>query len=156
MLNKVIVIALSIGLFACANVDTTSQVNCDGDWKIIGFETAEAGKSVRTFDQYLVACGKKAEIAKSDYLDGYTKGIIGYCSKDNGFAIGFKNLDMPQVCPYELRSEFTSGYELGRKEYKSKVAQFDKLAEQYERDRDNSIFNDFLSKENARLAEQKR
>lgn len=153
MLNKMIVVAISLVLFGCANVEKSAGVNCDGDWKKIGLETAQAGKSVRTLDEYIVACGKTAENGKSAYLDGYARGIVSYCSRDNGFAVGFKNVKMPDVCPYELRSEFVKGYELGRNEYQSKIGQYKNLVEQYERDRDNDIFNDFLRKENDRLSQ---
>lgn len=155
MLNKMMFVIMGVVLLGCTNVEKSSNVNCDGDWKQIGLETAQAGKSVRTLDEYIAVCGKKAESGKSAYLDGYAREIINYCSRDNGFSIGFKNLKMPEVCPYELRPEFVKGYELGQNEYQSKIGQFEDLVKQYERDKDNNIFNDALTKENARLSQPK-
>jgi hypothetical protein len=140
MFKKCMLVLIVVNLFGCANSRTTS-VDCSGDWKQIGLETAMAGKTVRTLDEYIAVCGKTALDGKSAYLDGYAKGIVQYCSKDNGYAIGIKNIELPQVCPYELRPVFEKGYKIGLTEYKLNKEQFEQLQRRNERDTANGKHN---------------
>lgn len=110
----------------------TKTLSCaDSDWDQVGYDTAMAGKSVRTFEEYKKQCGESLEtVAKQQYLDGYTRGVIEYCTFDNGFKLGSNNIQMPEVCPYEHRKNFVEGYNAGQFELAEKKRRLDELEEQ--------------------------
>ena len=47
------------------------------------------------------------------YLDGYTVGIVEYCTYDNGYALGLRRGKFLNICPMELRAAYTKGYNQG-------------------------------------------
>ena len=142
MIRMICLLLVVYSLVSCTNREPIAIVNCDSDWKKIGYDAARAGKAVRKIDDYIQVCGKKAEVGKSAYLDGYARGIIEFCNKDNGFAIGAKGLDMPQVCPYELRSEFAKGHELGLKQHRINMDDWKDMVEKSVRENSPSVSND--------------
>lgn len=120
-------------LVSCAG--NVKQISCvDNDWNRIGYETATAGKSVRTFDTYSEQCLESpGDEAKKTYVDGFTRGIIEYCTYENGFELGLKDRSLADVCPMELRSAFNEGYKRGKFEYDEKMRRMGSLSEQKER-----------------------
>lgn len=113
-MSKILIALLILtGLSACAG--NTKQLTCTGqDWKTLGYNTAKEGKNIHTFDSYTESCGDKLDsTAKAAYIDGYTKGIIEFCTYDNGYQYGSNNLEDPNICPYEVRAVFVKGYKKG-------------------------------------------
>lgn len=98
-------------------------VACSGiDWVDLGYTTAKSGETVRTFDKYRDGCGKNLETGALDsYLDGFTKGVIEYCTFESGYAMGALNRSVTNSCPVEVRSVFNKGYEKGQMEFKEKL-----------------------------------
>lgn len=115
--------ALIVCLLSLAACSSNPQVACSGqDWKELGFETAVSGKPVRTFDSYKDQCGSRLEANAMDlYLDGYTLGILGYCTYEKGFELGSSNRSVKPTCPLELRAEFNRGYNHGKVEFDKKA-----------------------------------
>lgn len=128
----------SICILFClqANNLMAAKKNCsDKDWGKVGYSTAMAGKSIRSFDKITSKCNLKPEPeekAKSLYLDGYTQAVIEFCTKQNGYNWGSENKKFPDVCPFEIRREFTVGYNLGRIDYRDKMAKFNKRKDDQE------------------------
>lgn len=126
--------ALTVTLVGCGG--NVKQVSCVGkDWLQLGYDTAMAGESVRTFDTYRKQCADNLEKnAMTIYIDGYTKGVMEYCTYDNGFILGGQNKSIKNICPPELRELFNRGYNVGLAELKIKMRDLEKITE--ERDRD--------------------
>lgn len=112
------------------------SVTCTGiDWNDLGYTTATKGKSVRTFDAYRDQCGNNLEEGAMDsYIEGYTKGVIEYCTYDNGYILGKQNKPIGASCPIEVRSLFEKGYAQGLRELKENLAELDRERENTERE----------------------
>lgn len=105
------------------------------DWYQVGYQTALDGKSIRSFDEYQSRCdGKIDKIAKNSYIDGYTKGIMEYCTYDKGYDLGINNFEDPKTCPFELRSAFNDGYKRGLYVYRERVKIMEKRSQDFEDD----------------------
>jgi len=122
MLENVMFKYLLIGslalLTACGG--NVKEVACTGDWHDVGYQTALDGEHVRTFEKYKTSCGESlvAE-AKDRYLDGYTKGVIEYCTYDNGYKLGKRNIKIESTCPYEISMDFRRGYKVGNIDFQN-------------------------------------
>jgi len=111
-----------VGVLASCGGNVKNQ-QCTGvDWDQHGYETAKAGKSPRDFNRYRDGCGDKLEAGATDtYLDGYTRGLVEFCTYENGYARGFSNKSMDNACPVEMRSKYERGYKVGLLELKEKI-----------------------------------
>lgn len=110
--------AATMLLAGCAS--TANRVSCvDNDWTKIGYDTAIDGKTVRAFEGYSDKCLEPVgDKAKKSYVDGFTKGILEFCTFENGYLQGSENLSIKEVCPVEVRSAYVKGYNQGLFEYK--------------------------------------
>jgi hypothetical protein len=134
MIRRIFVITLSASLLACAGNTIKSDVTCTNkNWFTVGYSTALSGQSVRTFDKYKEKCTNLEEQALSKYLDGFTKGVIEYCTFDNGYAVGSSNAENPNSCPLELRTEFTHGYNRGRADFEISISRLKAASAERER-----------------------
>lgn len=132
-MNKIITVAITVfTLAACQSTaeKAQEQVSCSSNWVDLGYEVAVDGKSVRTFTKYEEMCKESINAnAKSDYLDGYTKGIVEYCTYDKGFDLGESGQINKKVCPHELRQDFDKGFLAGHRALEEKKDQVRKEAE---------------------------
>ncbi|HMU66860.1 MAG TPA: DUF2799 domain-containing protein, partial [Cellvibrionaceae bacterium] len=124
--------AMAIALSGCAG--GVKEVACSGqNWAGFGYKMGSEGRSVHEFDSHRSACGSNLEKgALKAYLDGYTRGIIEYCTYDNGYMVGSKNQSISDNCPAELRASYTKGYNLGKIEFAEKVRQMHNQVEDAE------------------------
>jgi hypothetical protein len=99
------------------------RVSCNGlNWGNVGYESAQAGESIRQFDQFRDGCGEHLEKgALEAYMDGYSKGVAEHCTYQNGYDRGFTKKSMSKVCPEELRSEYERGYKMGKFDLTTRV-----------------------------------
>ncbi|MBY8976384.1 DUF2799 domain-containing protein [Rhodobacteraceae bacterium NNCM2] len=51
------------------------------------------------------------------YQAGHRKGLVEYCTLENGFDVGFSGRSYQDVCPAENEADFLQGYEIGLAEY---------------------------------------
>jgi len=114
-------VALVACLSGCAG--GVKDVACSGqNWAGFGYKIGSEGKSVHEFDAHRSACGSNLEQgALKAYLDGYTRGIIEYCTYDNGYKVGSKNTPMSEFCPAEVRANYAKGYKVGKNEFTDKL-----------------------------------
>lgn len=111
------------------------KVSCAGkDWRQAGYDTALKGQPVRSFESQRDSCQNPPEdAAKREFIDGFTRGIIEYCTYDTGFAAGAANENLKDVCPAEVRAGFIKGYKHGQLEYTENIRRMDRMADQNER-----------------------
>ncbi len=132
-MKKIITVAITVfTLAACQSTTEEAQVkvSCSSNWVDVGYEVALDGKSVRTFTKYEEMCKESLSAsAKSDYLDGYTKGIVEYCTYEKGFDLGESGKLNNNVCPHELRQNFDKGFLAGDRALVEKKDQVQKEAE---------------------------
>lgn len=98
------------------------------------------GKSVRTFDAYRDGCGENLEAgALNSYIDGYTRGIVEFCTYEHGYEYAAQNLSMPDVCPTELKSAFEKGYAVGKFELREKLSELNRKQEDQVRQQEAKV-----------------
>ncbi|HEY6527225.1 MAG TPA: DUF2799 domain-containing protein [Cellvibrionaceae bacterium] len=104
------------------------KIACTGqDWTGFGYKAGAEGKSVHEFDAHRSDCGAKLEKnALKAYLDGYTRGIVEFCTYENGYAMGNKKLPMSENCPLEVRASFVKGYNVGKLDIDEKIHRLEK------------------------------
>lgn len=111
------------------------QVSCvSRDWNQVGYDTAMSGRTVRTFDNLSSGCeAAPDEAAKSAYLDGYTRGVLEYCTADNGYKMGAANHKPTEICPLEIRAAYAKGYQQGQLEHREAIQGMKRATEEAER-----------------------
>jgi hypothetical protein len=107
------------------------ELNCsEKNWKDLGFQYGSAGKNIHHVDEQLKACNFfKDDKIKISYADGYTKGILKFCTFENGFAYGSENKKNPKVCPLEVRKKFEAGYAQGMLDFREKFTNLKNASE---------------------------
>ncbi|WP_331343908.1 DUF2799 domain-containing protein [Cellvibrio sp. UBA7661] len=131
LMSTVLIVLLS----GCAGAGKpVSNLGCSGEnWKELGTQAAKAYKPVRSFDAYIESCGSRLESgAKSAFIDGYAREIIGVCTYDSGYQLGSSNQALPDICPLEIRDNFQQGYAAGNRVYKEKLQQLKTLVDEKE------------------------
>lgn len=115
-------------LFACTH-HTLSKEQCQaGDWAGIGYSDATMGySSGARLAKHQAACQEHSIVVNSDkYLVGWNKGIVTFCTQDNGYKQGLDGYVYSSICPEKLEAAFLKGYEKGRELYqvRSKYQQY--------------------------------
>jgi Protein of unknown function (DUF2799) len=129
---KVIVLVCLGLLFGCTSVEqSTTSAKCSGEnWKELGAQAAKKFQSVRSFDEYIDACGSSLEpTAKSAFVDGYARALIEVCNYESGFSLGSTNQKYPDICPFEIQAEIQKGYLAGRRDFQDKMLRLNESSE---------------------------
>lgn len=146
MFKYIALAILTLGAAGCESTikSTANEYECTKtNWTDLGLNMAKSGKSVRNFDRYISLCGDKLETnAKSDYTAGYAQGLIEYCTYDNGYSLVNLNLKPHDICPLELRSEFSKGYKVARNELSEKKRRLKRLSDNADRSANTSAATD--------------
>lgn len=129
---SLIILAL---LVSCSG--NVKEVACTGqNWAEFGYKIGVEGRSVHEFDTYRSTCKDKLEKgALKAYLDGYTRGIMQFCTYENGYALGLKNQPANKNCPAELNAPFLKGHSVGRFELSERKRELDNSAKRLEEER---------------------
>ena len=108
-------------LTGCATT-ATSDITCDEkNWQAFGEKMATLGRAARTIEKYKESCGNQfTEQSLSDYLDGYDKGLVEFCSYDNGYLHGSQNIPKSDICPFKVRGVYLKGHAEGNFQFKEK------------------------------------
>lgn len=126
---------ISALLISCTG--NVKEVACTGqNWAEFGYKMGAEGRSVHEFDAHRSACKDKLEKgALKAYLDGYTRGIMEFCTYDNGYALGVKNQPVNKNCPTEVKAPFLKGHTVGRIEFAERKNDMDNSARRLEDER---------------------
>lgn len=127
-----IYLGLATMLSGCGG--NVKEFPCTGqNWAAFGYKMGAEGRSVHEFDAHRKYCGANLENgAVKAYLDGYTLGIMKYCTYDNGYTTGAKNEPLNEHCPAEVRASFVQGYNVGRMELAQQMRQLTRGGEKVE------------------------
>lgn len=100
----------------CATLD---ESECrSANWFEFGKNDGALGYSRTRFEEHRQACSKFGLAADTEaWEQGYSAGLEGYCSINNGYQIGRRGGYYGRVCPAGLDDDFSSAYALGRDVY---------------------------------------
>lgn len=90
----------------------------NSDWYEIGREDGSLGRTVEVFQQHRKECvGQDQDTASVEplYLNGREKGLIEFCTPNNGFNLGKSGDLYYYVCPYHLETQFLDEFRRGQK-----------------------------------------
>jgi len=122
-------------LAGCSNTKVSENVSCaEKDWGEFGRQMAETGREVRTIDKYKNSCSTFDENDLDAYLDGYSRGLVTFCTYDTGYQHGSKNMEAQLICPYEIRQDYVKGYNAGKFKFDSTISDMKRLRDAEERD----------------------
>lgn len=128
MIRRSFVVFLSVGLVSCATLDKDDCLSAD--WQLIGFNDGAAGYETKRLEQHRDACAEYGVVPQiDDYLQGYDRGVIRYCTAVNGYATARAGQVFNAVCSGDLRPAFAYGFELGVEAHR----QVERLADAEER-----------------------
>jgi Protein of unknown function (DUF2799) len=129
-------------LVGCASVGEQEALACEGkDWRAFGKSAAESGVEIRTIDKYKNGCSNFDKSSLDAYLDGYARGLITFCSYDQGYTHGKNSLPASEICPLEIRKLYADGYNVGQREYKENILKIDRLRRNAEYNQDHQPQN---------------
>jgi hypothetical protein len=105
---------LSVGLSGCA---TLSRDECrQGDWASIGQRDGATGYPPSRIQQHAEACSSFGITHNAAaYKAGWDRGIVLYCTPENGFETGRKNESYHGLCPANLVGPFLAGRQVGER-----------------------------------------
>jgi hypothetical protein len=120
-------------LSGCATTEKQDALACEGkDWGAFGKEMAESGVGVRVIDKYKKGCSNFDKSSLDAYLDGYSLGLITFCTYEQGYNHGRNSLPASDICPYEIQQFYVQGYKVGQREYKENILKIDRLRRESE------------------------
>lgn len=119
--NGLALVAVLVLASGCA-VMTPEQ--CEyADWMDLGERDARMGRPYEYIAERAKAC-RKADISPDAvaYRVGWDRGIVRYCTVDQGFADGLAGRAYSQACPTQIETEFLNGYSIGNEIHRARVA----------------------------------
>lgn len=113
----VVLIAIIGILSGCA---TLSKEEClAADWMVIGDADGAVGYAPQErFAGHTKACSKIGVVPDQTlWNQGYQKGLIRYCTPQNGLTVGEAGKSYANVCPLNSSIRFQQAYNLGKRAY---------------------------------------
>lgn len=111
-------LALTATLFGCASL---SEEDClTADWAVMGEADGQQGRPVSEINRYRRQCAQYGIVPDSAaYLEARERGLVLFCTHDNGYDQGRSGAAHRLVCPAAVEPDFRRGYDLGRAVYVS-------------------------------------
>lgn len=110
-----------LGLASCATM--TADQCLAGDWVGQGFVDGTSGLSMSRLADHAEACAKHGVVPDSTaYAAGRERGLMRYCTPENGFRAGRSGSVYAGVCPAFLEADFMPAYRDGRIVYEVEQA----------------------------------
>lgn len=103
-------------LASCASM---SEKEClSADWHDQGYRDGRNGQSLSRIEDHREACAKVGVAPDlAAYKAGRAKGILEYCTADNGVREGRRGASYRNACPPELEGRFLDHYRAGKRVY---------------------------------------
>ena len=124
----IVVTILTLAGSGCASV---SKEECTrGDWTQIGYRDGATGAVADILAEHDKACAEVGvKTNPAAWREGYSRGVLTYCTPESGFEAGLRNDTYRGVCPRHLEPAFQARYSSGREVYKAR-----RILDQYDRD----------------------
>jgi len=108
-----------LALSGCASAPPEEQFSCKGtDWFELGRRDGTAGQATSFIETHRKECSKEFnQQTEAYYMNGYNKGLVDYCSVENGFVLGRAGQPMKPVCPSPMDRSFMIGFNRGQRVY---------------------------------------
>ena len=99
----------SLALGGCASM---SKRDClAGNWYERGYDDANGGDTFDRLDSHAKACAKVGVVPDEPiYATGYEAGLVDYCTPERGYALGLRDSDYRDICPFGTESAFLGRY----------------------------------------------
>lgn len=129
------------GLGGCATM--TAEECAVADWERLGESDARAGRGMDHFARRSGDCAEAGYRAdQSAWQRGWDRGIVRFCTRNNGFRQGLEGYRYEHICPAHLEEDFLAGYDTGfaihdlQARVENTHSQIDRLKEQLQELRD--------------------
>ncbi|WP_269533125.1 DUF2799 domain-containing protein [Chitinimonas sp. BJYL2] len=111
-------LCLGLGILVLGGCAAMSDAACRaGDWYGAGEKDGRNGREDRLAD-YAEACQKVGVLPDpAEYAKGRERGLLAYCTPENGYREGREGRSYQNVCAPELQAGFLQHYERGRLVY---------------------------------------
>ena len=117
--HLLMLIAVSV-LYGCAS--GMSKEECQtADWELIGYGDGSKGYSSSRIDQHRKDCAGVSSPVLAEYLRGYDRGLVLFCTELNGYKSGKSGSALSTVCAGPQADQFHAGYEFGHRLYLANV-----------------------------------
>ncbi len=101
----------------CSTMDKGECVTAN--WHQLGIKDGNKGYNKSNISKYASDCGEHGiRPNQAQYLSGWQKGIVTFCTRDNGFYHGIKGRSYENSCPASLKDKFYSAYLTGKNVYR--------------------------------------
>jgi hypothetical protein len=110
--------ALATGLAACATMEP--EQCAVADWRALGLQDGEAGRSLEYFEARTRDCAKAGFASDfTTYKTGREIGLTRYCTPPRGFREGLSGATYKGVCPSDLAGEFQVAFNEGARAHQA-------------------------------------
>ena len=137
-------------LFFITSCATLTKEECTTmNWNQKGFQDSSAGESLVQFNKYAEMCKEHGVVpSKSNYIEGYKRGLTEYCNYQNGMKLGQRGGEPFKECG-AVTSNFQRGYRTGFQEYEEtqERERRKKIQEEDRKEARQRILNRFNSEE---------
>jgi hypothetical protein len=111
--------ATAVALGSCATLDA-DQCRA-GDWNQIGYRDGADGAGAEILAQHEKACAEYGIRPDAKvWRAGYDRGVLVYCTPENGLEAGIRNATYRGQCPANLEPAFLQRYGMGREVWKAR------------------------------------
>lgn len=108
---------LMLALAGCSSTPVAVVSKCQSaDWYEIGRQDGAQGEPAERLEARRQECRNHyTEKAEAIYLNGRERGLVEYCTPENGLALGRRGELYYYVCPYNLEAGFTTAFKRGKR-----------------------------------------
>ena len=114
-------VLIFLGLLFLAGCSTYSKSECENfNWENIGYQSALRGdQRTEMPSHYRRECTQEhqVQINQEQFLNGYKKGLVVFCSADGGKVLGKSGRSYKGTCPKTAEETFLKSYDSGRLDF---------------------------------------
>ncbi len=117
-LKLCLALGAATALAGCASM---SEQECKtADWHDQGYRDARNGQPLSQVEDHREACAKVGIAPDlAQYKAGRAKGVLEYCTPENGAREGRRGASYRNACPAELEGRFLDRYRAGKRVYEA-------------------------------------
>ncbi len=106
---------LVFSTWGCVSPQTQSFCK-NADWYELGRRDGSMGRAADSLESYQNECAETmTESFQAMYLNGRDRGLIEFCTPQNGYSLGQSGELYYYVCPFHLEGDFLTAFKKGRR-----------------------------------------